>query len=535
MIQVFTDGVLAYDSRLEEYDLAGLKATRGLNIGGTAEIIMPPGHPAYNAYKDYKTIVEIYRDRALRFRGRPIYPSDNYYGQRTITCEGELCFLRDGIARPYIHQDTPENIFTATVQEYNSQVDEFKQFKIGQITVTDPNDYVRLESEEAETTLDKVNKLIERCGGYVKFTTDLTGARVINWLEETGSRSAQTIEFGENLLDFNRSGSENTEMATVLVPYGAKDEKTGLRLTIESVNGGKDYIQADDAIAVRGRIVGVAIWDDVTDPENLLRKAEARLATRKAVITALTLTALDLSLLDKDIDSFTEGDKIRVKSPPHGVNEDFQLTQMTEDFLNPVLSTINLGKDLQSLTRADVIGDATAQKELHKVSRDVTASYNLNIADAVQASENALASLIQQTSEEIMQEVSRTYTTNDQLAEAITSRMTQLENQFLFEFETIRATVEENNAEAALKFTEIYNYISFENGDIRLGGSDSPITLTLQKDKIVFKNNGQQFGWWDGVDFHTGNIVVEVNERAQFGDFAFVPRSNGSLSFLKIK
>jgi hypothetical protein len=56
----------------------------------------------------------------------------------------------------------------------------------------------------------------------------------------------------------------------------------------------------------------------------------------------------------------------------------------------------------------------------------------------------------------------------------------------------------------------------------------------VEKDLIVFKKNGEPFGWWDGVDFHTGNIVVEVNERAQLGDFAFVPRSNGSLSFLKV-
>jgi hypothetical protein len=112
--------------------------------------------------------------------------------------------------------------------------------------------------------------------------------------------------------------------------------------------------------------------------------------------------------------------------------------------------------------------------------------------------------------------------------------MTQLKDQFLFEFETLRATMDTNDAEAREQLTEIYKYISFENGDIKLGASDSAITLTLENDKIVFKKNGAQFGWWDGVDFHTGNIVVEVNERAQFGNFAFVPRSNGSLSFLKV-
>ena len=51
---------------------------------------------------------------------------------------------------------------------------------------------------------------------------------------------------------------------------------------------------------------------------------------------------------------------------------------------------------------------------------------------------------------------------------------------------------------------------------------------------IEFRKNGVAIGWWDGTDFHTGNIVVEVQERAQFGNFAFVPRTDGSLSFLKV-
>jgi hypothetical protein len=164
----------------------------------------------------------------------------------------------------------------------------------------------------------------------------------------------------------------------------------------------------------------------------------------------------------------------------------------------------------------------------------VQKDYKATVAGAVEATEHALISLIQQTSDSIRLEVSQSYTTNGQLDEAISTSLTQLEDQFLFEFETLQAVVDAGDEEARARLTEIYNYISFEDGNIKLGGGDSPITLTLEKDLIVFKKNGIPFGWWDGVDFHTGNIVVEVNERAQFGDFAFVPRSNGSLSFLKV-
>ena len=90
MIQVYADNSLVYDSRLEDYSLLGLKVTTGLNKGGTAEIVMPPHHPAYNIFSSYKTVVTVYRDGLLLFRGRSLYPMDDFYNRRTITCEPGL-------------------------------------------------------------------------------------------------------------------------------------------------------------------------------------------------------------------------------------------------------------------------------------------------------------------------------------------------------------------------------------------------------------------------------------------------------------
>ena len=535
MIQIYANDVLTYDSRLDGYDLTGLTVTTALNKGGMANITMPPYHPAYNAYTEYSTIVEILRDGVLLFRGRALYAADDFYRQRTVYCEGELCFFQDAITRPYLYQDSPATIFAALIQVYNSQVEAPKQFQVGSVTVTDANDYIRLESESAETTLNTINKLLSRCGGYIIFTTNDKGQRVANWYETPGYRSSQEINLDTagNLLNLTKDGA-NTNLATAIVPYGAKDEATGKRITIASVNGGLDYIVDAEAEALRGRITTTATWDDVTEPTNLLRKAQQYLSEARQIVTSLKLTALDLSYVDKTIDSYRVGDTIHVRSKPHGVDADFRLTERTEDLLNPAGNQITLGREQTSLTGADVAGDLQMQGTLSAVSAQIQKDYTANVAGAVQASESTLTTLIQQTSATILLEVSQEHVTNDQLVEAISSTMTQLENQFLFEFESLRATVDENDAEARSQFTEIYNYISFEDGAIKLGGSDSPITLTVEKDLIVFKKNGEPFGWWDGVDFHTGNIVVEVNERAQLGDFAFVPRSNGSLSFLKI-
>lgn len=405
MIQIYADGVLAYDSRLDDYELIGLRVTRGVNKGGTAEIVMPPYHPAYSQYIGYRTIVEIYRDGVLRFRGRALYPIDDFYNQRTVVCEGELCLLQDAILRPYLYETNPAAIFSDVVTQYNNQVDEFKQFKLGEVTVTDPNNYIRLESESAESALAVVNKLVERCGGYVVFTTDQDGARRVHWLASTGRESGQAIEIGENLLDFASSGA-NTDLATVLIPYGAKDETTGERVTIESVNGGKDYIVDETTASIRGLIAKAVTWDDVTEPGNLLTKARQYLNECKLLVTSLTLTALDLSWVDKDIDSYEVGDRIRVRSDAHNLDEYFQLTEQTEDLLRPEQSTVNLGKEIRTLTQMDVAGDDAIKSALTKVPVEIRRDIEINVAKAAAESEQRLTSIIEQKASSIRFEVS---------------------------------------------------------------------------------------------------------------------------------
>jgi hypothetical protein len=79
----------------------------------------------------------------------------------------------------------------------------------------------------------------------------------------------------------------------------------------------------------------------------------------------------------------------------------------------------------------------------------------------------------------------------------------------------------------------ISKYFEFGLDGLTIRAGENAMELSLDNDMVIFKKNGQQFGWWDGVDFHTGNIVIGVTERAQFGSFAFIPRENG-LSFLEV-
>lgn len=536
MIQLFLDGELIYDSRIKTTALLGLTAQLGLNKGGAATIVLPPEHPAYNEFKSYRSIVEIYRDGILYFRGRALYPTDDFNLTRTITCEGERCFLRDGIHKPHTYNDrAPKDIFTEVIGLYNAQVEEFKQFVVGTIDDGISTNAIVLENEEAETFAATVDKLVELCGGYIVFTSNHEGKRVINWYANIGYENQQIIEFGENLVDFSRT-TANSDLATVIYPYGAKDETSGLRLTIESVNDELDFIQDTEAVKERGVIAKAVYWDEIVTPEELLIKAQQYLENSKKLVVSLELTAIDLSLLDKSIDSFRVGDIIRVRSKPHGVDVDdqpYQLTEQSIDFLHPQNDRVTLGQTISSLTGVDVVSARKTDDTIRRLNRAIRSEYNVNTEAIIEQAKMELSTLIQQTSEAIMLDVSAQYATQDGLKEAISTTMTQLAESFEFLFTELKTTVDANDAEAREQLTEIKKYIRFEDGNILLGQAGNTITLRLENGKISFLDAGAEVAYF--TDKHLTVTDASFLNSIRIGSFAFLPRANGNLSLVKVQ
>lgn len=532
MIRVYADDQLVYAPQLPDYALAGLQVTVSATSSGTATIILPPGHPARTAFTDYKTLVTIYRQGELLFRGRSLYATDDFYNQRTITCEGERGFLHDSVVRPYLYQDSPEAILADLIAIHNTQVEASKTFVVGTVTVTDANDYVRLESATAEQTGYVLDTLVERCGGYIVFTTNSEGQRVINWYAEPGYRSGQVIEFGENLLDFSRTGA-STDLATAILPYGAADVETGERLTIKSVNDGVDYVQDADAVALRGFILRPMFWDDVTEPLNLLRKAQQALAISKNVVTSLQLSSVDLSVLHKDIDTFRVLDLVRVRSKPHGVDDDFLLTDRAYDLLVPEFDTIVLGKEVLSLTGADVAGDWENQNQMHKTETAIRADYTEGIAQAVTQTQETLVSLIQQTEQSIKSEVSETYATNDEVDRKISTSMEQTKEGWAFTFEALEKKVDANDEATRAQFAEQKKYIRFIDGDIHLGAEGNSFTQQISSDRNSFFDSGAEVAYFSNKKLYVKD--GEFENSLQVGKFRFLPRDNGNLSLVKVE
>lgn len=123
----------------------------------------------------------------------------------------------------------------------------------------------------------------------------------------------------------------------------------------------------------------------------------------------------------------------------------------------------------------------------------------------------------------------------DEFKQTVSSQLEVLANRITMTFSTVSQQVNDIDGDLQTKFNELYKYITFSGENaITIGSSDSAIKLILDNDQILFTKDGVTFGSWDGNNFHTGNIIVDVNERAQFGNFAFLPNTDGSLSFVKV-
>ena len=533
MYKIFCDDTLIYDSTLDDYLIGKGQITKERNKSGSFVFTIYSDNPFYDQIKKMKSLIEVYKGDRKIFRGRVINEVVGFYKDKTFTCEGQLGFFLDSIVRPYTFTGTPAEYLTFLVNSHNDQVDDYKKFNVGTVTVTDPNDYIVRSNEAYESTSDNLQKrALDPLGGYIFITEDEEGARFINWYEESPYQSGQSIEFGSNLLDFTKT-NRTEDIATAIIPLGAEleneDNETKARLTIADVNDGRDYVYDQDAVNIYGWIFKTETWDDVTEASNLKSKAEAFLREKIKQSITIELSAIDLSLIDKSIDSFDLGDKIQIISEPHNLNDYYLLEKQTIDLLKPENDKITLGYAYTTFT------DTSASKNnkndtLIKTVETIQSNYVTNTT--VTSEVETLRSLIDQTSTAISSEILADYVVNGELESSLSTLFTQLSDLFEFKFTALESTVNENDIERRREYREIINYIRFESGNIILGEVGNEITLRVENDKISILEGTNEVAYFSNQKLYITDAEILVSLR--IGNFAYIPRANGNTSFKKI-
>lgn len=362
--------------------------TQEIGKAGNFKFFILASHPYASKIGLLKTEVIVYDDDEAIFNGRVLKPEYDIENLISVTCEGEYTYFIDSQQRPYEFTGTISEFIEQVLTVHNSQVDNFKKIYKGNIIVADENNEITRSDTDYTNTQDTLeNQLVSTHGGYMR-VRHTGGVKYLDYLWDYGGINDQVIRFGENLLELNRY-MDATNIITCLIPLGATveytdnlGEKQVRTVDITSVNQGFDYIKNDAAIEKYGKVWGKYKWDDITDPEELLAKAETYLSEVSALPTGMEINALDLSLIDTSVQRFQLGYWTTVSSVPHGIEQKLMLKKRVINLLDPTAGSITLGKTSATFTESVTQKQMEAVQAIKKVEENASSEINRKVENA---------------------------------------------------------------------------------------------------------------------------------------------------------
>lgn len=388
MYQIKCDDYHLYDYRLPELIVTDPKLKIAVNTVGEASFVIHNEHPYFSKLKVLKSIFEISDEIGVIFRGRMTNNSYDFHNSKAVDLEGLMAFFNDSVVRPFkFPEDFKENAEYITASEsgnvvrfflkwlidnHNSQVEAFQKFKLGNVTVSDPNNYITRSESKYSSTLEVLkNKLFDSAlGGYLCIRYEDDG-NYIDYLSAFELTNTQEIQYGENLIDLkNEIDAVNTYSA--IIPLGAEveteetdenGEKIKKTLDLSEIADGTvapdvmkegDTIYSISAVQDYGWIyapVEDTTWSDVTIASRLLNKAiEYLTGDAVKVQNNIEISAVDLHFTDAEIKSFRLYRNVKVNSLPHGQEAVLPLTSLNIDLLKPQNTKIVLGRTQRTLS-----------------------------------------------------------------------------------------------------------------------------------------------------------------------------------------
>lgn len=526
----------------EKEKLISGKVVKGINTIDSFSFSMLPSNPGFNQLHDFTTLIDVYNTNKKRyeFQGRVLYSCDSMDENgliiKEVTCESFFGFMCDS-QQEYVTEKnwTVAELLNQIIEVHNSQVEDYKHFVIGEITVEDHNDNLYCGIQRKNTWETIKEKLIDKLGGEIRFRV-VENIIYLDYLIEIGETKSTEIALSRNMKSITKE-KDPSAYVTRLIPLGCKltkyDEEgneyeSEERLDISSVNDGKKYIDDEQAIAYYGLHVGYIEFDDVTNANILLTKGRNWLSENNKILIKYSITALDLSLLNLDIADFDVGNSHPIKNSLLGIDDIARINKKNIDICEEIKSTIEVGENFKTLSdlqaeQAEKLNLAT--NTLEKIESDYVTNEKLTNET------KTLTSLISQSKSDIISSLSETYalkSEHDSFKQTTESSFRQTTTDMTMLFESI---TDSNGTRM-----KAWKYFKFNEDGITIGDDSSGITLTINTDGILFHKAGEAlpFGKWDGTNFYTGNIYIETNKQARFGNYAFQPQSDGSLIFVKV-
>lgn len=490
MYKITCDRYTLLDVRDESFIVKIPKVKLSDNTAGGATFTIYEQHPNYDKLAMLKSVFEISDEYGVIFRGRMTENTRDIHKGKAVDLEGAMAFFNDSIVRPYTFpddwekEDHPDHAAYMSaaengnvvefylawlIHQHNEQVADFQQFKLGTVTVTDPNNTIERANSEYPNTWEELEAKLFKSSlaGHLCIRYEADG-NYIDYLAEFTETNEQGITYGKNLRDISQT-SNGKETYSAIIPRGAEakntvdtgDDYEGIygtitgsasvskKLTIEDLPDGNitddivkkgDMLYSKTAVAAFGwRFVpsSESTWEDVTDAKNLQsRGVDVLEGTVTNIPNTIEVKAVDLHCTDSQIRSFRMYKKIPVHVAPHDINTDFDINTLDLDLLNPQNTNIVAGKTVMTMT--------DLQEKQAKEIKNLLGS--LVTKTQLEAGYKATESLIEKSSDSILLKVSETYATQASLSGYVTtSELSATSNSILASVSGSYATKDELN------------------------------------------------------------------------------------------
>ena len=480
---------LIHDFKISKNKLKSGTIVQGINSIDTFSFSILPTNIGFNQLNDYTTLVKIFntKTKEYEFDGRvlqqEVLMTDNGLIYKNITCESCAGYLCDS-EQLYVEEKNWSllELINHLLNIHNAQVENYKKIRIGNITMTAPNDNIYIGIQRENTWNSIKNKLIEKIGGEIKIYRKSDGLLYMDYHKRIAEKEITSIELKKNMKSLNKK-TDPSSFITRLIPLGAKikknvidengnstEQETEERVGIESVNDGLNYIDDSTAISQFGIIYGYQYWDDVTQPNILLSKAEDFLENNNKVQQSYSITALDLSLINLNFNSFKVGNYYPVKNSLLGIDEYLRITKKNINIVNFTSSNFEIGDQEKTLSQIQINNEINLLAKIQNIESNYATNENVSkVIDRIEKQN----SVIEQMPDEILIEVSDSFYTKLESDE----QSEKLEKELKSSIKSTADSITLNLKEEIKDFTAYLNTIEDDNEIILTNTMDSAGTI----------------------------------------------------------
>ena len=148
LFRIYVDGAIFYHPHLSKLAITQAQINEDAENIDSLTLSAPFNHPYLDSIKPMASVIECKKGKVTVFEGRALDDGSDFYNSHTWTCESALAYLKDSLQPPFEYTGTLLGLLELFVSEHNKSVEEKKRFIIGNVTVTDANDYISYSNSE---------------------------------------------------------------------------------------------------------------------------------------------------------------------------------------------------------------------------------------------------------------------------------------------------------------------------------------------------------------------------------------------------